>query len=318
MKRSISLHDLPVGESLAQDVFDSQGRLLLKSGTVLIAELKEGLLRKGIEMVYIEVEDPANKDGDSKPDLEQIEKFKAHTDNFAQFARLYDTLLYEVRRTALRGKYNKLMQANLKDDVMLFARYLIEDEQASLRYYLQIKNAKKDYEYEYHALNTAILSILLGKWLGLSLYEIWEVGLTGLLHDIGELQLPEGMLKKKGPLNAEEWALVKTHPILGAKNLLKTDWMPPRVIVGVLMHHERLDGTGYPQGILGSDIPLYPRIVAVASIFNAMTTDRSYARAVAIPASLEELRNRSFGQLDAKVTRILYDKIHAFMADHSG
>lgn len=308
MKKSISLYDLPVGESLGQDVFDEKGRLLLRKGTVLIAELKEGLLKKGIETVYIETLPAAQEKAASA--AHRMEELKERADNFAQFAKLYNTLLYEVRRTALRGRYNKPMQANLRDDMMLFTRYLIEDDRRSLAYYLQMKSSRKEYEYEYHALNTAILSILLGRWLNLSLHEIWELGLTGILHDVGELQLPEGMLKKKGPLNAEEWAMVKTHPVLGAKTLMKTDWMPPRVIIGVLMHHERLDGTGYPQGILGSDIPLYPRIVAVASIFNAMTTDRSYARAVDIFASLNELRNRSFGQLDARVTRILYEKIH--------
>lgn len=308
MKKSISLYDLPVGESLGQDVFDEKGRLLLKKGTVLIAELKEGLLRKGIETVYIETVPAADEKVNNM--APRIEELKQKADNFAQFAKLYNTLLYEVRRTALRGRYNKPMQANLKDDMMLFTRYLIEDDRSSLGYYLQIKNSRKEYEYEYHALNTAILGILLGKWINLSPHEIWEIGLTGILHDIGELQLPEGMLKKKGPLNSEEWAMVKTHPVLGAKTLMKTEWMPSRVIIGVLMHHERLDGTGYPQGVLGSDIPVYPRIIAVASIFNAMTTDRSYARAVDIFASLNELRNRSFGQLDARVTRILYEKVH--------
>lgn len=313
MKKSISLHDLPMGESLAQDVFDDRGRLLLKKGTVLIAELKEGLLKKGIETVYIEAQIPVKRENINIRG-NGIEELKEKADSFANFMKLYNTLLYEVRRTALRGRYNKPMQANLKDDMMLLTRYLIEDDQVSLHHYLQVKNSQKEYEYEYHALNTSILSILLGKWLNLSQHEIWEVGLTGILHDVGELQLPEGMLKKKGPLNTEEWALVKKHPILGAKTLMKTEWMPSRVIIGVLMHHERLDGTGYPQGILGSDIPLYPRIVAVASIFNAMTTDRSYAQAVDIFSSLNELRNRSFGQLDAKVTRILYEKIQAFMS----
>lgn len=313
MKKMISLYDLPVGESLAQDVFDDKGRLLLKSGTVLIAELKEGLLNKGIETVYIENEISTGKENSSLSPG-RLEELKEKADVFAQFSKFYNTLLFEIKRTALRGRYNKPMQANLKDDMMLFTRYLIEDDHIGLSHYLQIKQGYKDYEYEKHSLNTAILSILLAKWLGLSKHEIWEAGLTGCLHDIGEMRLPEGMLKKKGPLNTEEWALVKTHPILGAKTLLKTEWMPSRVIIGVLMHHERLDGTGYPQGTLGSDIPVYPRIVAVASIFNAMTTNRSYAKAVDVFTSLNELRNRSFGQLDAKVTRILYEKIHAFMA----
>ncbi|MBO8158910.1 HD domain-containing phosphohydrolase [Thermosyntropha sp.] len=309
MKRKISLNDLNINESLAQDIFDENGRLLLKSGTVLIAELKQGLLNKGIEFVYIETEGRAST-STSPVSNENLEKMKEKANNFAEFSKLYNTLLFEVRRTALRGKYNKPMQGNLKDDIMLLTRYLMNDDKTALNHYLQIKRNRIEYTYENHALNTAILNILLGIWLRLNNHQTWEAGLTGCLHDIGETRLPEGMLQKKGPLDAEEWALVKTHPILGAKTLLKTEWMPSRVIIGVLMHHERLDGTGYPQGVLGSDIPLYARMTAVSSIFNAMTTDRPYAAAVDFSVALNELRNRSFGQLDAKITRVLYDKIH--------
>lgn len=309
MKKEISVKDLVVGENLGRDIFDAQGRLLLRRGTVLIADLKDGLLSKDIVTVFIEVENEITQEEKEGPT-----QVVTQNDNFVHFSRLYNTLLFEIERTALRGKYNKPLQSGFKDDIYLLIQYLLKnDDKNCLNHYFHLKKNAPDYTYKTHALNTAILSILIGKWLECDHNTIFELGLTGCFHDIGENRLPTGILNKKGKLTSDEWEIVKEHPVLGARVLNKTDWMPSRIVIGVLRHHERLDGTGYPQGCLGSDIPLHARVAAVASIFNAMTTNRSYAKSVDVLTTLDDLRNRSYGQLDAKVTRTLYEKIIAYL-----
>jgi HD-GYP domain-containing protein (c-di-GMP phosphodiesterase class II) len=160
-----------------------------------------------------------------------------------------------------------------------------------------------------HAVNTGILSGVIGHWLDLGMHTILELALTGCLHDIGKTRIPAHILNKKGRLTQTEWKIVKEHPVIGAAILYKTKWIMPSVIMGVLRHHERLDGSGYPGKCLGSEIPLYARIVAVAEAFDTVTSIRPYARAMTTFEAVAHLRDQSFGQLDAMITRTLYDKV---------
>ena len=122
-----------------------------------------------------------------------------------------------------------------------------------------------------------------------------------MLHDIGETRIPSTILRKTGKLTKEEREMIQTHPTIGMQILNKTDWINNRELYGVLTHHERLNGQGYPYKLLGSKITIHARVTAVASIFNVATTDRPYARAKNLLEILMEIRNRSYGELDSKV-----------------
>lgn len=315
MRKAVALSELTVGESLGQDIFDSQGRLLLKEGTLLIKELIDSLSQKEIDTVYIDLGEEEIQDLPQEDNaiLEAMEKRDAE---LQIFLKSYTKIHFEMRRAALRGCYNKLIQENLQRDVEeLIQPYLFCDDHSAIQIFLHVKQSHMDYSYENHSLNTAILCALLGKWLSLSTTAISEAALTGVLHDIGENRIPQQILQKKGTLSSEEWREIKTHPEKGAVICAKTPWVQPRVTLAVLRHHERLDGTGYPTGCPGSDIPLYARLVAVAGSFDALTSHRPYRAAGNIFYAIADLRDRSFGQLDAKITRLLYDKILGFYVD---
>lgn len=194
-----------------------------------------------------------------------------------------------------------------------FIELLTLDPERSLQFFLDIKKSQGEYKYNQHHVNTGILAILISKWLDLDSNLMKEIAITSMLHDIGETRIPPKILKKPGKLTSSEREVIETHPIIGLQILNKTDWINNRELYGVLTHHERLNGQGYPYKLLGSKITIHARVTAVASIFNIATTNRPYANAKNILEILLEIRNRSYGELDSKVARILYDNITDFL-----
>jgi HD-GYP domain-containing protein (c-di-GMP phosphodiesterase class II) len=116
-----------------------------------------------------------------------------------------------------------------------------------------------------------------------------------LLHDVGKLGIPDRILAKDGPLTGDEWSYMRRHPEIGVRILEGIPFLEGASAI-VRAHHERWDGTGYPQGLGGEDIPMGARLFAVADAFDAMTTDRPYRRALPIEAAIGELRLRSGSQ----------------------
>lgn len=149
---------------------------------------------------------------------------------------------------------------------------IIHDQDAMLLL-SSIKN--KDHYTREHSLNVAILTIVLGRKLGMPREELEELGLAGMLHDVGKLLTPDEILKKPGRLSPEEFLVMKRHPTQGRDILLSSG------ITGVALevahsHHERLDGSGYPRGLKEENTPLCVKMVAIADTFDAITSDRVY------------------------------------------
>jgi putative two-component system response regulator len=131
-----------------------------------------------------------------------------------------------------------------------------------------------------------------------------KIRLASPMHDIGKLGVPDAVLQKPGNLSQEEWAEIKKHPIYGAE-ILKS---PNNELMNIahniaLTHHERYDGTGYPQGLKGEDIPIEGRIVAVADVFDALTSKRSYKDKFSLYQTLEMIRNEKGTHFDPNVVQ---------------
>ena len=124
--------------------------------------------------------------------------------------------------------------------------------------------------------------------LTLSQQELEVLEYAGILHDVGKIGIPDSILSKPGPLTPEEWSIVRQHPVIGA-NIMKDASFLEESKKLVLHHHEKYDGTGYPDGLIGNDIPLGARLLAVADSFDSMTTDRAYRSALSIEDALDEL-----------------------------
>jgi HD-GYP domain-containing protein (c-di-GMP phosphodiesterase class II) len=136
--------------------------------------------------------------------------------------------------------------------------------------------------------------------MGLENESLWKVGYAARLHDIGKLEVPKGIIDKPGPLTEEEWEVMRRHTIAGARILEEIPCLAP-VAPLVRSSHERWDGTGYPDGLAGEQIPLESRIVFVCDAFDAITSARPYQGAVSVPKALAELASCSGTQFDRRV-----------------
>jgi len=130
------------------------------------------------------------------------------------------------------------------------------------------------------------------------------VGQAGLLHDIGKIGVPEAILKKPGPLSVEEWEIMRAHPVIGAQIVAPFEFFADAARV-IRHHHERWDGSGYPDGLARETIPLEARIVAVADVFDALTSVRSYRAALARDAARACLATEAGRTLDETVVAAL-------------
>jgi putative nucleotidyltransferase with HDIG domain len=126
---------------------------------------------------------------------------------------------------------------------------------------------------------------------------------AGLLHDLGKISIPEQVLRKPGPLTPEEWAVMRQHPLVGAQIVAPLEFFADGAII-VRHHHERHDGSGYPDGLRGELIPLGSRIVAVADVYDALTSDRPYRARLTRDEAVRRLRAEAGHTLDARVTAL--------------
>lgn len=136
--------------------------------------------------------------------------------------------------------------------------------------------------------------------------QLHRIYLAGLLHDIGKIGIDEALLRKNGKLTDEEFARIKTHPAIGAGILQEIKQMRD-IVPGVLCHHERLDGKGYPDGLSGEQIPLIGKIVGLADSFDAMTSKRTYRDAMPVEKALIEIEKNLGKQFDEKIGRAFLD-----------
>ncbi|MBQ4379401.1 MAG: HD domain-containing protein [Treponema sp.] len=162
----------------------------------------------------------------------------------------------------------------------------------------------KDENTSQHSMRVSEYSVLLARELGFSEAELENLRKAALLHDIGKIGIPDSILNKPGRLNDEEYAVMKSHVTRGAA-ILKDFTMIEHVQEGVLYHHEKYDGTGYPQGLKGEAIPLYGRIIGVADAFDAMTANRVYRKQLDFNYVLEELKRCRGTQFDPKIADIM-------------
>jgi diguanylate cyclase (GGDEF)-like protein len=159
-----------------------------------------------------------------------------------------------------------------------------------------------------HSRTVAELSAGVAERLGLPHDEILRVRLGGWLHDVGKIAVPDAILTKPGKLTDEEWQIIRTHPTKG-EELLRNFPELSLACAAVRHHHERYDGSGYPDGLAGEEIPLEARIVAAVDAYSAMTSNRPYQRARAQENAIEELRRCAGAHFDAQVVDALLEEL---------
>jgi len=158
----------------------------------------------------------------------------------------------------------------------------------------------KDHYTQGHCERVADLACALAAEAGLDQKSLFWFRIGALLHDVGKLMIPPEILNKPGRLTTEEWVMIKKHPVWGVEMLADIDF-PWDVRPIVESHHERWDGTGYPHGLKGEDIPRTARILCVADVYDALTSERSYKKAVSHEQALDMMRSDVGGQFDPEL-----------------
>ncbi|GKX67921.1 HD domain-containing phosphohydrolase [Inconstantimicrobium mannanitabidum] len=193
-------------------------------------------------------------------------------------------------------------------DLRMYRNKLTEEESTRSATIESLLNTlhEKHSETEEHTVRIKELSIQLGEKLGLNQEKLDELKLLSLLHDIGKVGIPENILMKPGKLTVEEWAIMKTHTQIGYR-IAKSSSDFSHIANEILAHHERYDGTGYPNGLKGEEIPLLSRIINVVDSFDVMTNKRAYKEAFNLEYAFKELNECSGTQFDPYIVKEFID-----------
>jgi HD-GYP domain-containing protein (c-di-GMP phosphodiesterase class II) len=206
------------------------------------------------------------------------------------------------------GSVDSKLCNSLANSISIFLQntMLYEDMQAMFLGTLHALTSSIDAKDSYthgHSERVALMSRMLATAAGFDDHTVDRVYIAGLVHDVGKIGVPESVLCKPGRLTDEEFELIKMHPRIGSRILEDIKQMQD-LIPGVLYHHERWDGRGYPDGLAGEDIPMFGRLICLADSYDAMSSDRTYRRAMAHDRVLEEIRRCAGSQFDPKLTEI--------------
>jgi HD-GYP domain-containing protein (c-di-GMP phosphodiesterase class II) len=182
------------------------------------------------------------------------------------------------------------------------------DSDADILTLLNSVRNKNPYMYS-HPVNVAFISVVIGKWLNMDCKDLVNLVRAGLLHDIGKAKIKDSLLNKTDTLTLEEMEKMKSHPVRGYKLLDSVNEFDANVLKGILFHHERMDGTGYPLGLKGDKIHMFGRIIAIADTFDAITASKTYCKKKSPLKAVEEIQANSFNQLDPYICQIFVNNM---------
>ena len=299
--RIVRVDELSAGMVLSSDVFNDMGNVILGEGTVISDRHLEYLINHSVEFVYVksetnQLENDSPVVREKTPYIEDLES--CFTNTIEHYKHIYLAAQEgDVDVKLVRETLTPLVSKVTKNNNILES--------------LRSVGVVDDYTFK-HSIHVSIFSAFIAKWLGLSEEDIELAALSGLLHDIGKCRLPQTIINKKGKVNQQEFDIIKDHTTYGYSILKNNADVDAKVLSGVLFHHERIDGSGYPRGIRGTEIPLFARIVGVADVFDAITSDRPYSKKVSTFKAFTIIKEESFNGLDPKITEVFLTNISKF------
>jgi HD-GYP domain-containing protein (c-di-GMP phosphodiesterase class II) len=216
----------------------------------------------------------------------------------------FETLLYTAPLLAFT--IMRALSSRLRDTGALLISYLQKKNRQLARAYLDTVNTvvhaieERDSFSKGHTDRVAEITQLIGREMGLGEEEMFHLRIGSLLHDIGKIGIPDAILQKPAPLKQEEIRKVREHPLKGKRMIQDISFLEAAV-PHVLYHHERFDGSGYPEQLTGADIPLPSRIIAVADVFDAVTSDRPQRRRMSFKDGVALIKKGAGSQFDPEV-----------------
>lgn len=202
---------------------------------------------------------------------------------------------------------------NCINQTMEVSKKLVNAMKSNREAKLSIASLKLYDDYTYnHSFGVSILSIAIGLSMGLKTSELYDLGFCALLHDIGKMDVPIEIIAKPAKLTAEEFQIVKGHPEKGAEFFLKHRLASQKICAGVLTHHEKVNGTGYPRGLKGNQIPLFGRIISVADVYDALTSVRPYRKPSPPAEAIEYIMGGCESAFDTSIVEAFLKKVSPY------
>jgi putative nucleotidyltransferase with HDIG domain len=284
----VTANECKEGDILAEDIVNMYGATIVAENTVLNSYIINRLTELGVQQVKIHDEY-----------METDRRNGSHI--YRQIKGNYKESILDIKSIVNKLAAGKPLNAEKIISISNTVCCGLHDSYRILR----ILNEKKELdEYTYtHSLNVALYAMLIGKWLRLDNDSIKNVIKAGLLHDIGKIKVPIEILNKKARLSDEEFDIIKKHTLYGYDLVRSTDCLSDEVCEAVLLHHEREDKSGYPYGIGGSQLGLYAKIVAVADVYDAMTSDRVYKKRTTPFEAFEMFQTIGVKNFDPKIVK---------------
>jgi len=292
--RAVPTSYVPEGAVLAEDLFTASGKILLRAGRTLTTNLISKINENNIFTVYI-------NDIHSDHEVNRVVEQSLRVKGIQLIKELFTAAAEDEEILSL---HNELSQ--FADDV-LYEMSAVKENQIE---YTDIKNVD-DYIYS-SALNVAIIATLIAWDLSYNREMIKQIFLGGIYHDIGIAFLEPDVVQKNKELTLEEKKMILMHPHSGHRFVKEKAFISAYVKAMTLQHHERIDGNGYPNRVKGDQINMVAQIVGIADVYDAMTSDRPYRRAVAPQEAIEYIMGTAGTHFDMKIATTFINKVNPY------
>lgn len=295
-KGVVTLFSLPIdqvqsGMKLAKPVFNMSGTLLLDKDNILDGKAINALTNAGAKRLWV-------------------------TDEGSRFLKeqgpqkVYQDILHVMEGVKEKVILGRTFDINAVNEIsQILAEQIIENE---MPFAEMVRMKVSDNSLLEHMIDVAILSIVLGKSMGMDKLDLRYLGFAALVHDIGELLIPREILYKPTPLTDSEMKLIRKHPQFGYDILKNIDGINKHALNVTLQHHERIDGSGYPRGVKGNAIANFSKLVAIVDIYSAIIREKEYRPRMPIYEAGELLWAQAGVTLDRNLTLTFLYNVVAF------
>lgn len=297
--------------TLYEDVYNDLGALILPKGTVLDKSQIRIILINRVEKTKVVVKEQAETGAEALPNITSVYDINKLNTFKRKYSQKVDEITQVIKQMGRGASINMSYVKSISKQVMEEFKSL-----SDIVNYMHLVKPLNDYTYA-HSLNVSLIAMVIAKWLNFNESQTDEVAIAGLLHDIGKTKVSEKILEKPGKLTPEEYEEVKKHTILGYMMVENLTDISSDIKYSILMHHEKIDGSGYPTNAKENQIPLYAKIIAVADIYDAMTSSRSYRGSLCPFDVIKGFERETFGKLDTLVlSTFLRNIANSYLGDY--
>lgn len=290
--RFVPLGCLREGMTVGKTIYGKNSERMLVVGTVLDNHIIYGLSRLKYSGIYIE-------------------------DDISRDIEIVNVISEDLRLEATKGMKrifiiaeNSNFSAVRTSDISKQIESIIDELLSNKNLMVNMIDLKCFDNYTYaHSVNVAVLSIIIGITMGMRKNALSRLGLGAIMHDIGKVFINKGIINKPGKLTDDEFDQIKTHPLVGYEYVKNKLQLPTSCHMAIIDHHEKYDGTGYPNSKAGNEISVFGRIISVADVYDALTSERPYRGAIAPSESMEYIMGNTGSAFDPDIVKIFCRKI---------